>query len=108
MTYERVAQLLEIEKQCLLRNRDGCDRDCARCDLVQEDKDLEEMYCIAQCVVEDCIAERPIRAVMNEDGFIRTYCPSCKKMVTEHMNFCPVCGKALDWTDDDGGIKRAE
>jgi hypothetical protein len=45
MTIERIIELLEIEKECILRNATGeCNRDCAKCDLVQDDTELQEMY----------------------------------------------------------------
>ena len=37
--------LLEIERACVETNADQrCDRDCANCNLVQDDKELIEMY----------------------------------------------------------------
>lgn len=45
MTLERMIELLKIEHECVLRaSADICDRDCGKCDLVQSDKDLDEMY----------------------------------------------------------------
>ena len=44
MTINRAIELLKIEKECIRRNADGCDRNCADCDLVQEDRELLEMY----------------------------------------------------------------
>ena len=44
MTKQRMIELLEIELECINRNGNGCDRDCANCDLVQEDWELKEMY----------------------------------------------------------------
>ncbi len=45
MTDERILELLKIERECVLRNKNGeCDRNCVNCDLVQEDEDLLEMY----------------------------------------------------------------
>lgn len=45
MTIQRMIELLEIEHECMLRNlHDDCDRNCADCDLVQDDGDLHEMY----------------------------------------------------------------
>lgn len=45
MTTERALQLLRIEQECIKRNScEGCDRDCAACDLVQEDEELNDMY----------------------------------------------------------------
>lgn len=45
MTIERMIELLEIERSCIMRNiRGECDRNCGDCDLVQKDTDLGEMY----------------------------------------------------------------
>jgi hypothetical protein len=45
MTVERMIELLEIEKECVLRNASGeCNRYCAGCDLIQDDTELHEMY----------------------------------------------------------------
>lgn len=43
MTTDRAIELLKIEKQCVER-ANTCGRDCAHCPLVQEDKELIEMY----------------------------------------------------------------
>ena len=99
MTNERILELLEIEKQCVTRE---CDRNCAACDLVQERDELEEMYTLAYCIIQDCTPEKPM---LVEDGFtgaIKEYCPSCKKTIGPTMNFCSNCGKAIDWSDTDG------
>lgn len=45
MTNERIIELLEIEKECVLRNCCGeCNRACHICELVQDDTELHEMY----------------------------------------------------------------
>ena len=45
MTSERILELLKIERECIQRNCDHvCDRDCIRCDLVQRDEDLIDLY----------------------------------------------------------------
>ena len=45
MTKERMIELLKIEHECMLRgSHDYCDRNCADCDLVQDDGELHEMY----------------------------------------------------------------
>ena len=97
MTNERILELLEIEKQCVTRE---CDRNCAACDLVQEQDELEEMYTLAYCIIQDCTPERPIFVEDGFNGSVHEYCPSCKKVVRQVMNFCPNCGKALDWSGE--------
>ena len=45
MTTERMIELLEIEHECMLRGaHNECDRNCADCELVQDDDELHEMY----------------------------------------------------------------
>lgn len=44
MELKRTLELLRIEHECVRRNGDGCDRDCANCDLVQQDTELLDMY----------------------------------------------------------------
>lgn len=45
LTIQRMIELLEIEHECMLHGaHDDCDRDCANCELVQDDGDLHEMY----------------------------------------------------------------
>lgn len=53
MTLKRVIELLKIERECVARGSGksdsgiSCNRDCANCDLVQEDADLLEAYRLA-------------------------------------------------------------
>lgn len=52
MKRDRIIELLECERQCILRNSDNsCNRDCANCDLVQDTKELLAMYDIVKKVV---------------------------------------------------------
>lgn len=45
MKDEKILELLKIERECVKRNMDGrCDRECARCDIVQSSKELIKMY----------------------------------------------------------------
>lgn len=45
MTIQRMGELLEIERECVLRNASGeCNRFCTECDLLQDDTELHEMY----------------------------------------------------------------
>mgnify|MGYP007038222773 CR=1 FL=1 len=43
LDFERMIELLKIERECVQRGN-TCDRNCAKCDLVQDDKELIEMY----------------------------------------------------------------
>lgn len=45
MDYERAYDLMDIEQRCVLRASDKrCDRDCEKCDLVQDSKELVAAY----------------------------------------------------------------
>lgn len=46
MTDQRALELLKIERECICRNsaRVQCDRECEKCDLVQETDELIAMY----------------------------------------------------------------
>ena len=45
MTREKMAEMLKNEHQCMLRRtHDGCDKNCADCELALDDGDLHEMY----------------------------------------------------------------
>lgn len=45
MKIARMIELLKIEHECMLRGaHDDCDRNCADCELVQDDGELHEMY----------------------------------------------------------------
>lgn len=46
----RAAQLMAIERRCVMRANE-CDRDCANCDLVQDDKELIEAFELAHNVL---------------------------------------------------------
>ena len=47
MTLTRVRELMTIEKECV-KQANTCGRDCAKCDLVQDDKELLAAYDIVQ------------------------------------------------------------
>ena len=64
MTVERMIELLEIEKECVLRNASGeCNRNCAGCDLLQDDTELHEMYTEAIAMLK---AQEP-RVIIDEE-----------------------------------------
>lgn len=45
MTIDRMIELLRAEKECLLRNvRGECTKDCACCEIAQDDRELQSMY----------------------------------------------------------------
>ena len=45
MTLDRMIELLKVERECVQRNSQSiCDRNCEKCDIVQDDKELQDMY----------------------------------------------------------------
>lgn len=45
MTLKRALELMKIEKKCIKRNKDQkCNRECEKCDLVQNTDELLEAY----------------------------------------------------------------
>lgn len=44
MTTERALELLKIERECVIMNEKGCDRNCGNCVLAQETDEILEMY----------------------------------------------------------------
>lgn len=58
MTIERMIELLEAEHECMLRaSHDECDRDCANCDIVQDDNELHEMYTNVIAILKNKVAK---------------------------------------------------
>ena len=54
MTLERVIDVIEHEKECVLRNiKKQCNRDCAKCDLILPDMDIVNAYNYALAVLND-------------------------------------------------------
>ena len=63
MTIDKIIHLLQVEKECVLRNAEHrCNRDCENCDLCQIDTDLLEMY---DAVLNRMYYEKSICAMRN-------------------------------------------
>ena len=60
MTENEAKAFLEIEKQCINRN---CDRNCAKCDIVQKVEDLNSAYDTAINALEEVQQYRKIGTV---------------------------------------------
>lgn len=106
MTVERMVELLEIEKECVLRNASGeCNRYCAGCDLLQDDTELHEMYTEALALLK---AQEPVEPVLDIDTW---KCGNCghtlehqellgdNVLFHEQYNYCPECGRAVKWSE---------
>lgn len=104
MTIQRMLELLEIEHECMLRgSHDDCDRNCADCELVQDDDELHEMYTDVIAMLKE---QEPVEPIL--DGHGKAYC-SCGETVgiisdyddisSVLMNHCPECGREIIWSD---------
>ena len=107
MPIEKMIELLNIEHLCMLRGAaNGCDRQCAACDLVQDSIELDEMYTgvialirknIPQKVVDSCPSEHLI-------GLTLGRCPACNGTIStstagndKPTHFCKYCGQAVSF-----------
>lgn len=96
MTIQRMIELLEIEQECMLRGaHDDCDRDCANCELVQDDGDLHEMYTDVIALLKE---QEPKLVRIEEDS---VHCPTCGNELFTYprQKFCDECGQAVKWDD---------
>ena len=97
MTIQRIIELLEIEHECILRNSHGeCDRNCADCDLVQDDGDLHEMYTDVIALAKE---REPIpcgEKIKAGDVMLDFYeCGHYKNAIRKPWKYCPFCGKEV-------------
>ena len=92
MTPQEAHEYMENEIRCVQRSK-ICDRDCAKCELVKEDKPLIEAYGIAVLALEKQIPKK------RADGWYgkNTECPICH--IVASNKYCSNCGQALDWSD---------
>jgi hypothetical protein len=125
MTENEAKSFMLIEKECI--NRD-CNRDCAKCDIVQEVDNLNNAYDMAIKALEEVQQYRQIGTVeecreavekqtakkptlidykkyanfVDNAHFLRDayWCPNCKQVVRSG-SFCDGCGQKLDWSVND-------
>lgn len=117
MTENKVIEVIKNEKECVLRNINGCDRNCGKCDLVMEDSIIINAYDSAimalseiqkyQAIgtVEECRAamekqraKKPIKiAPCKSVNYFK--CSSCGNFLSIDKPFCEECGSAVDWSE---------
>lgn len=121
MTENEAIEVIITEKKCVLRNIQGCDRKCGKCDLVMKDKVIIAGYNVAISALEEIQQYREIgtveecREAMEKqkakcpdiwgDGYSEgkiVYdmydCPNCGKSYeidSGNYNHCPNCGQKL-------------
>ena len=97
MTPNEAHEYTENEIRCIQRSK-ICDRDCAKCELVKEDKPLIEAYGVAVLAIEKQIPKKPIPYFSDEYK-----CPICDSIVNLSSGykqpFCYQCGQKIDWSD---------
>lgn len=128
MTEKEAIEIIKIEKQCVLKSIEGCDRKCADCDLVRPDQEiiagydtaikaLEEIQQYREIgTVEECRAaverQKPVRVEhegsLSEDGFCNyrmARCPKCGEWRRDRDRddniYCSKCGSKLDWSEEE-------
>lgn len=99
MTIKRMIELLEIEHECMLRGaHDDCDRNCADCELVQDDGDLHEMYTDVIALLEEQ-EPKPVEICGKLFDTKMGDCPHCEERLnsTVYPHWCGFCGQAVKW-----------
>lgn len=127
MTENEVIEVLKNEKECVLRNIKGCDRDCEKCDLVMDDSVIVNAYdrvimelqenqqYRAIGTVEECQEarerQRAKKPIEYEDKYYA--CPNCGNVlmakwekyplrVSNKKNglpYCLGCGQSINWSE---------
>lgn len=104
MTIQRMIELLEIEHECMLRGaHDDCDRNCADCELVQDDGDLHEMYTNVIALLKEQEKLVNVDKLREKLGFAES-CEKCKKnswrcqrdTYFSEMDFCSRLDSAIE------------
>lgn len=97
MTIEEAKKLMMVEKECINRH---CDRDCGKCDIVQNIDDLNSAYDI---VLQNLDKEIPKKITIFK--YPKTVCR--RKIISKIDNVlycgelsdrCDRCGQKLDWS----------
>lgn len=114
MDREKVIKGLQIERECVSRD---CDRNCGKCDLVQDRDWLLSVYDDALALLKKQEAKQAIKqtyyVMMNRDyenpvevTHYDWLCPTCKGLlcrdidvIDDNYHFCKVCGQAVKWDD---------
>ena len=107
---KEVIKGLQIERECVSRN---CDRECGKCDLVQERDWLLAVYDGALELLKRQEAKQPVHVhekflsfciYCDPNGWnkepcvINKYkCPRCEKYIIKGTKFCSHCGQEVKW-----------
>lgn len=63
MELKRIYELLNIERECVMRQ---CDRNCANCDLVQDESELILMYNILIAMIGSVMPQRRTMEIIED------------------------------------------
>ena len=107
MTPQETIDYMENEIRCIQRAR-YCDRDCAKCPLVKEDKPLIEAFGKAINALEKQIPKKPIyEDIGNIYDALKRTCVNCgdvclvSKCAIPFEHYCRYCGQKLDWSEEE-------
>ena len=91
---EEIIRGLQIERECVSRD---CDRDCGKCDLVQERDWLLSVYDGAIALLKE---QEPVKPKQRNPhlGAWWHECGNCDKAISPGDNYCRGCGRAIDWS----------
>jgi hypothetical protein len=99
MKIEEVISILENEKKCVEIAESGkCDRNCAKCEIVMDSKQILNAYEIAIKELEKQIPKKPTKKsfIVPHDGI--DVCANCKKpLQNKSHSYCSKCGHKIDW-----------
>ena len=97
MKISRVIELLRCERECVFKNANGCDRNCDRCDLVQNDLELIEMYDFLISMME--IGQEVVEPIPPTDESDLWKCGNCNHQLFRctHQRYCEMCGRSVKW-----------
>lgn len=90
---EKVIKGLQIERECVSRD---CDRDCSKCDLVQDREWLLSVYDDALELLKEREPMKPIKT-LDGNGNLWRDCGECGGVLPKDARHCPTCGKKVDW-----------
>lgn len=99
MDRETIIKGLQIERECVSRD---CDRDCGKCDLVQDRDWLLAVYDGALELLKEQEAVPPEKENDRNTGNLASWwyvCGACGRGLDYHDRFCRHCGRAVKWDE---------